>query len=346
MPSVSGAVERATRGARSVAGRTLPAAVILAYHRVASPTLDPQLLCVAPDVFVQQLAVIARLGTPLSLGDLVRAQAIGRVPRRAIVLTFDDGYADNLLAAEPLLAAAGVPATVFVTTGGLESGTPFWWDQLEALLLRTPVAPERLEVRSRGESLVWHIGQTGPAVAASSAGWDVTRADDPTPRHTAYRELSRVCRALPPTERSVVIAQATAQFDAPASPAEHRRLSVAEVRRLAASGVVTVGAHGVWHAPFAVLTPAQQREELWGGRQTLTGICGQPVDLLAYPFGASDDLTRDCVALAHECGFAAACANQPGRVTALSDPYQLPRFLVRNWGAAEFAARLESWLPH
>lgn len=334
--------ERIAQRVRTVVGRTLPAAVILAYHRVARPALDPQLLCVAPDTFAQHLRVIIELGTPLSLDDLVRAHAIGRVPRRGIVLTFDDGYADNLLAAEPLLASTGVPATVFVTTGGLESGTPFWWDQLEALLLRTPIAPDRLEVRSRGQKRVWRLGGTGPALGA----WDVSRVDDPSPRHTAYRELSRICRALPPKERAAVIEQAISQFDDPASPTEHRRLGVAELRRLAASSVVTVGAHGVWHAPLSVLTLDEQREELWGGRQALAEYCGRPADLLAYPFGASDDLNREGVALAHECGFTAACANQPGRVTALSDPYRLPRFLVRDWAPDEFAAKLESWLPH
>jgi peptidoglycan/xylan/chitin deacetylase (PgdA/CDA1 family) len=50
----------------------------------------------------------------------------------AVAITFDDGYADLLANAKPLLERADVPATAFVVAGGL--GRPFWWDELAALL--------------------------------------------------------------------------------------------------------------------------------------------------------------------------------------------------------------------
>ncbi len=339
--SAARAIVRRARAAGMSLG---PSAVILAYHRVAEPAIDPQLLCVAPERFDAQLKVIADLGVPLSLRELVRRAAVGRLPDRAVVVTFDDGYADNLHAAEPLLRNAGVPATVFVTTGGLETGQPFWWDHLEALLLRSSPAPRRLVVTTGRREFAWDLGDDGSSDARGHAL---------VGRHAGARSYAAPCRLPdagtavslpPPMERDRVIGQVARQCAPPDTLEDCRRLRPDEIGRLADSDVIEVGAHGVWHAPLSVLTPEDQRNELWRGKESLAQFSGAPVDLLSYPFGAAGDLTQSSVALAHDCGFMAACANWPDRVSSLTDPYRLPRFLVRDWGAERFAQSLGSWL--
>ena len=62
------------------------------------------------------------------------ALADGEPLSRSVVITFDDGYRDNLLVAKPILEEHGLPATVFVTTGYVGSNRDFWWDELESLL--------------------------------------------------------------------------------------------------------------------------------------------------------------------------------------------------------------------
>lgn len=103
------------------------------YHRVATTASDPHELCVSPQRFAEQLELLHSAGEIMPLRDLARA---GR-PRRglAVAVTFDDGYADNALAAVPLLEAHDAPATVFVIAGEVGSGRPFWWDRLGAALL-------------------------------------------------------------------------------------------------------------------------------------------------------------------------------------------------------------------
>ena len=88
---------------RRVKKRFSSRAVILMYHRVAELSSDPWSLAVTPTHFADQLAVLRKYGQPISLQQLVQAHENGRVPHRSIVLTFDDGYADNLLYAKPLL---------------------------------------------------------------------------------------------------------------------------------------------------------------------------------------------------------------------------------------------------
>jgi peptidoglycan/xylan/chitin deacetylase (PgdA/CDA1 family) len=110
--------------------------VILMYHRVDAADVDPWRLAVHPSHFDEHLEVICELFQPVSLARFASAFAAGGAPRGSVVVTFDDGYRDNLLNARPLLEKHGVPASLFVTTGYLDSGRDFWWEELLAVCVR------------------------------------------------------------------------------------------------------------------------------------------------------------------------------------------------------------------
>ena len=119
-------------------------AVILMYHSISSERPDPWDLCVAPDRFAAQAQLLADRFRVVSLTELRLAQTAGEPLGRAVAITFDDGYRDNLLAAKPILEEHGLPATVFVTTGYLDSDRDFWWDELEAFCAAAGVASREL----------------------------------------------------------------------------------------------------------------------------------------------------------------------------------------------------------
>ena len=125
---------------------------ILGYHRVADKTIDPWTLAVSPTHFEEQLRVLRRTRRPFSLTEFVGRLVAGELPPNAVALTFDDGYVDNLTAARPRLSAADIPATVFLATGYLGRGQPFWWDELARLIL-SDGAPSSFELVVRGEAM-------------------------------------------------------------------------------------------------------------------------------------------------------------------------------------------------
>jgi peptidoglycan/xylan/chitin deacetylase (PgdA/CDA1 family) len=125
-------VWRAAARGRELLGRPAPRGLrILGYHAVGAPLPgDPYGLAVSPAAFARQMELVAsgRFGRPVSLG----AAALDGSPE--ICVTFDDGYLDTLTNASPILARLGLPFSVCVTPGLLDSGRPHLdWDELKAL---------------------------------------------------------------------------------------------------------------------------------------------------------------------------------------------------------------------
>src|SRR2546429_6337719 len=88
---------------RAINKRLSPRALILMYHSIAEVDSDPFALRVTPDCFAEHLEVLQKYCQPIPLSQLMRALRDGKIPNRAVVITFDDGYADNLRIAKPLL---------------------------------------------------------------------------------------------------------------------------------------------------------------------------------------------------------------------------------------------------
>jgi peptidoglycan/xylan/chitin deacetylase (PgdA/CDA1 family) len=325
-------------------------ALILAYHRVTQLASDPQWLSVTPQHFAEHLEVLVSGCQTLKLAELTDRGRPGGLPPRAVVVTFDDGYADNLHEAKPLLDKAGVPATVFVTTGKLNEPSEFWWDGLEDLLLQTLELPPALTLTLAGAQRTWSLengGDRQQTGAGATSGWNVAMANDPTPRHRLYRELAPLLRDLDQTGRETALdyvarwAGATRRVRP-----SHRTLSAEEIRRLAADGLVEIGAHTVTHSVLSRQPPQAQQHELEQSKAVLEDILARPVLSCSYPFGTRADYTDETVRLAGRAGYRRACSNFEGIAHARTPPLELPRFLVRDWDGDGFARQLEGWFGY
>jgi len=96
---------------------------------------------VTPERFEEHISILRNRYNILSLPQLSQALTEQRIERNTVVVTFDDGYYDNLHLARPILESHQVPATMFVATANLDSSTELWWDELERILLTTRHLP-------------------------------------------------------------------------------------------------------------------------------------------------------------------------------------------------------------
>jgi len=319
-------------------------ALVLLYHRVTHRERDPQLLTVTPEHFDAQMAVLAERHHVVPLSELVEGIRGGRVPDRAIAITFDDGYADNLLDAAPILARHAVPATFYVSSGFVEEGRPFWCDEVERLVLAPGTLPRSGRLSAGDVALSFDLGGFSHYTAEQArldAPWTVL---DPAtnPRQALYAELCAFVRPLPVAQQTELLARLReAAGVADASPAADRPLSPEEVVALDSIEGLRIGGHTRSHVLLSGQPVAEQRGEIEADRGALDRICGRPIESFSYPFGGLGDYSAETVAILRAAGYTHACANHVGVVKPWTDPFRIPRNIVRDWDAPTFLARIE-----
>jgi len=336
-------IGRVWQAARWVKNRFTQRALILLYHRVIELSSDPYLLGVTPQRFAEHLDILRRHDRPMRLQQLVQALRAGNLPRRAVVVTFDDGYADNFYNAKPLLERYDIPATVFMITCSLGREREFWWDELERLLLQPGNLPEALRLRINGKACQWELGEAAHYSEVDyqhHRAWNVAN-DVPTTRHRLYHSLYQQLLPLAEEERRQVLEKILMWAGTePMARQTHRVLSSDDVVRLADGGLVEVGAHTVTHPVLSALPAVVQRDEVGQSKARLEEILGSTITSFSYPYGK---YTAETAAIVQEAGFGSACAASNGVVWRGSDCFQLPRIGVRNWDGDEFDRRLRTF---
>lgn len=318
--------------------------IILLYHRIADATGDPYVLTVSPAHFEQHLAVIRKLGTPMHLDELAEALRRGRPIRRAVCITFDDAYQDNLYTAKPLLETHDLPATVYATTG-CGRDREFWWDELARIFLSPGPLPAHLELAVDGRTLSRELGPSAGYEAAEwdrYRGWTFEHDQTPTDRHAAFVAVYERLRPLPHSSRTRALDDLMAWAgQRSAVRPEYRALEPDELVALESGGLISVGAHTVNHPSLPRRPPREQSEEISRSRRTLEEWLGHPIRSFAYPYGHVDPTS---VAAVREAGFDHACSCRAQPVRRSSDLLALPRIEVHDWDGAFLDRRLRWYL--
>lgn len=297
-----------------------PPVIVLLYHRVTSLPSDPEMLAVTPDNFREQMRHLK------DLFPIVRFEEDwSEISKPAVCVTFDDGYADNALEALPILEDAGVPATFFVSTGTIGTTEEFWWNELERIILERQNLPSSFTLENGRFGRNWQTGGFRERQDFYHCLVPLMKESDAEQRENWLMQLRRWAGTGEETSGS------------------HRAMTVDELRLLAGSGRVTVGAHTVSHSRLSCLSPQAQREEITASKRQLGQWLGREITTFSYPFGRRPDYSTQSIAICREAGFTKAAANFPGQAHRWTDPYQIPRQLVRNWPVDVFAEKLRGF---
>jgi peptidoglycan/xylan/chitin deacetylase (PgdA/CDA1 family) len=269
--------------------------VIIRHHRVYGPGERPLYrLGVSEAVLRAQLAVLARRGlVPVTVSQGLASLASGE-PRRTVALTFDDGYADNVRRALPLLAAAGARATFFLTAGLIEERRAPWWDELAHLLVATRAG--RLEHQGRILGLA-----------------------DEASRARALRALLPGFRVPPASQRALLESLAGRLGVAEPAPCELATWEDCAALRVAG---MEVGAHSLTHPFLSTLTAAEQAAEIGGSFELIARRLGERPRGLAYPGGDYDAVS---VAASRAAGAAWAVTTRAGENRRDAPAFELVR---------------------
>jgi peptidoglycan/xylan/chitin deacetylase (PgdA/CDA1 family) len=300
--------------ARPLARLTGGRAAILAYHRVLDPAVhdleavEPGMF-VTRDAFAEHIALLQERYAVASLADLARRLYTGeRVEWGTVVITFDDGWLDTYEAAYPILRAAGLPATLFVPTGAIDTGARFWfsratdavkelWENREILSAAFPDEDMPPEARFVMELLI----------------------EDP-PRPQYFTRVMQNCKTLPEQARARVV-DFLEMIAGPRPTKRPELVNWDQLRRMSAD-VFEIGSHTAGHRIMTQLDDDEVRRELDESRRRIADEIGETPISFCYPNGDHNDKIARLVARA---GYACATTTRHGFANPPADLYALPR---------------------
>ena len=312
---------------------------VVTYHGVLPPGYIPVDAgfdgnLVSAEMLRRQLGLLKKHYNLISPADaLAWREGRRELPPRAVLLTCDDGLLNCVTDMLPVLREQQVSCLFFVTGFLLgESRSMLWYEELFLLFLRAPAG--QFEIAAEGIAIQ---GELGSREARRAVWWNsvkqLSRID--AGRRSAFLRALRV-RCGSQTEQN---------FDEKDDVSRRRfgLLTLAELRELVAAGM-TIGAHTLSHPMLSQLPPDAAYSEISESRLQLEAALQQRVWALAYPFGDSQSVTPEVLAMAEKAGYAAAFLNFGGGLGADLPPYALPRVHVTTaMNIAEFEAHVSGF---
>jgi peptidoglycan/xylan/chitin deacetylase (PgdA/CDA1 family) len=284
--------------------------LILTYHGVLPDGTGHTYLSrnfVERRAFEAQMAFLASTFRCLPLSEAVSLLAQGRaLPEHAAVVTFDDGYRNNLTEAGPVLKRHSIPGTIFLATGHIGRGVRMIWPERVAWsLLNARIDRVEIDLSDRR----W-IG------ALSGAN----------ERELASRDLLRRLKRLPPDQYEPIVAQLEELCAAACAPAPVRYafLDWDEVRRMDEDGTFEFGSHTVNHVMLGPADQGRKRREVFESKAMLDAVLKRPCRLFAYPNGEAQDFDEEDQRNLAEAGYSCAAT----QIAGLND-HATPRFALR-----------------
>ncbi len=288
---------------------------ILNYHQVL-PKLDPMRPW-EPDTekFDWQMSLLRRYFTPLSINDALDRIEAGSLPPKAVCVTLDDGYLNNLEFGLPILERYQIPATVFIATA-FSQGDNMWNDRIIDLIASTSTS-----------SIDLHPVGLGHCALENNSS-----------RRQLAAKVVQQLKYLPIAER---LKKVDALYAANNNSLETRKMMLpAEISQLSRAGI-EIGGHTHNHPILKELDSQQQREEISENKALLEQWIDRPITGFAYPNGRfGKDMDENSLAVIEQLGFRYAVSTDAGYTSKNSNLFALKRFTPWDGAPLKFHARM------
>jgi peptidoglycan/xylan/chitin deacetylase (PgdA/CDA1 family) len=311
---------------RLASDRMPPSITILAYHSIQD---RPEQFVNSigsgivheKSVFESQMELIARKYNPVSLDEvLLFLRREKKLPKKSVVVTFDDGYCDNSEIAEPVLRRIGIPAVFYLTANLIGTSEAPWFCRLRHAFAITKKSewldPVRGQKRKMASPRMRNTAGLAAFEICSSMSGDVCRA------------------AVQTIEKNLDVTPLALEKDL--------MMTWDQARRLHGQGHI-IGSHTLTHPNLAhVSDEGIARSEIVDSKMRIEKELGAPVRHFSYPHPAlNPQWTRETIRISREAGYQTAVTTTEGRVRAGDNPLLLPRLMVPG-PADEFHWALEN----
>ncbi|MFO8053165.1 MAG: polysaccharide deacetylase family protein [Candidatus Omnitrophota bacterium] len=321
--------------------------IILLYHRVADLEFDPQLLAVSKENFKKQITYLKSNYNIVSLKDIINTEKDWLGGKKNIAITFDDGYSDNLINAKPLLEEFSAFATFFITVNNAIGQKPFWWDRLASITFADKELPKRLNIKISKNEYNWHNKNSFFLSRVMRKEWNVLKNIDLNNREKLYLDLHSILKKEPQKEIDRVLynllewSESKEKINKRDMPLDRN-----SIKRIADSRLIEIGSHGLNHTSLNCVPAESQNKEVLESKKFLEEIIQVPIESFSYCFGGVNDIPNRVKDFLKESGYKRACANFKSIAGCTTDPFMLPRFIVRNWNLTDFKKNLKGFLEY
>jgi len=282
---------------------------ILRYHAVVDPRACDYAspgICISPQDFEKHVRYFARRYRILSLDEVIDTICAGKqLPRNAVVFTFDDGYADNFIAAE-ILQRYNASGTFYLTVNCIDRVEPLWLFEANYLILKSKKPHLHLQVN-------------GKPIELSLA--------DSAHKNLAIREVVKIIKSNNRAVREIVRAQMRQQLadENYRAAADRVMLTWEQVRHMLQNGMI-IGGHTMTHLNLPNADPDDARNEIISCRAALEKKLGIPIRHFSVPNSGPYPYYNDAIKqMVAASGFVSTVTSAHGFVDATSDLLELHR---------------------
>ncbi|MGV8162097.1 MAG: polysaccharide deacetylase family protein [Candidatus Nanoarchaeia archaeon] len=279
--------------------------LILAYHRVldlnSSFLFDSSLVSASRLNFESQMKFLSKNYNVISLEEFVKIHNLKKpFPKNTVVITFDDGYEDFYKFAYPVLKKYDLPATVYLTTGAVDEGKVFWWDNVAYIINKTKINNVTLD------------------------GFGTFDFKNKT---RAIKKINERLKNISDAKKLRVIKELGLKLNVkPLRKCKH--LDWKQIRIMQKNNI-SFGAHTVNHPILTNISLKDAEKEIILSKELIEKELKTKINFFAYPNGHKADFNENIIKILKRNGFVCATTYIPGWCDSNSDLFELNRVFVR-----------------